>query len=188
MFSLKKDRAIYLIQEDLWSTCMERDWGRGGKISGRKGEDQGALLRKLRAPMQALSYALASIWQCQCWQWFTIYSTYFSFGRWPGIREENHPSSLLSTQGPFRSIPLDYDWASCPPIPTLRWRGGNDRPWESERQCPSSSRSAALLSRRSWSVSLAGKLWVWLLVRPPGYKLSLPLAPQQSPAEILSWF
>lgn len=54
---------------------------------------------------------------------------------------------------------------------------GNDRPWESERQYSSSSRSAALLSRRSWIVPEAAKLLVHLLGGSRGYLLCLPLHP-----------
>lgn len=114
--------------------------------------------------MQALLYALPSIWQCQCWQWFTIYSIYFRFGRWPGTSKESSPFFLLSTQGPFSIIPLDDDWASCPQISGLHRPWGNDRPWESEKQYPSSSCSAALLSRSSWIVTEAAKFLAHLLL------------------------
>lgn len=123
--------------------------------------------------MQALLYALPSVWQCWCWQWFTIYSIYFRFGRWPGASEESSPASLLNTQGPFSIFPLADGWASCPPIPGLYWPWGNDSPWESERQCSSSSCSAALLSRRSWIVLEAAKLLVYLLGRGVSWMYTL---------------
>lgn len=99
------------------------------------------------------------------------------FGRWPGASEETSPASLLNTQGPFSIFPLDDSWASCPPIPGLHWPWGNDSPWESERQCSSSSCSAALLSRRSWIVLKEAKLLVYFLGRGVSWMYTLSTSP-----------
>lgn len=68
------------------------------------------------------------------------------------------PPFCSRTQGPFSIMPLEDDWAACPPIPRLHRPQGNDRPWESERQCCPSSRSAAPLAQRSWVVQEAAQL------------------------------
>ena len=113
--------------------------------------------------MQPLLYAVPGIWPRQRRHRFSVYSPCFRSGEWPEPREESSPSSPLSTQDPFRIIPSHHGWASCPPIPGLHWPWGNDRPWESERQCLSSSGSAALPSRRSRIVPEAVRLFVHLL-------------------------
>lgn len=85
-----------------------------------------------------------------------------------------------STPPPWEHTePIQYPsfrlyWASCPPIPRPHQPWGNDRSWESERQCPSSSCSAALLAGRSWIVLEAAQLSVYLLGDSHGCKLSSP--------------